>query len=248
MKFANIYDTYWESGRHPHVHWTTSRIEREFSPLRQCSKILDYGCGMVSRKYGDVLAKSCDEYVGADVSPYVVAKNKEDGFHSCTIDPQGGSIDLPDSHFDGAVCCEVLEHLYDPLAAAREIHRLLKPSGTVIAMVPNFGYHAWRVQALLRAQVPHEPEDSRVNKYNGVHIRYFSMLTFKRLLLDAGFSDVKVAAYDFSSVWDVTRGLGPLARISDWARNHLPQALQLTWLQDLYPNLFAMRLKAVAIK
>jgi SAM-dependent methyltransferase len=248
MNSTKIYDGYWQSGLHPDAHWPEARIHREFRLLKGCSRILDYGCGPISRKYGDVLARSCQQYTGADVSNYIVSQNQKEGYECLTIHTSDSSIGLPDATFDGAVCCEVFEHLYDPLLAAKEIHRLLKPGGKLVAMVPHFGYHAWRLQAFLRAQVPHEPENPQINRHNGVHIRYFSMLTFQRLLSDAGFHKVKVMPYDFSSVWDVTRGLGPAAKISDWARKNLPAFAHLTWLQNICPTLFAMRLKAEAVK
>lgn len=248
MNSTTIYDGYWQSGLHPDAHWTEARIHREFQHLHDCSRILDYGCGPIPRKYGDVLSKNRAKYTGADISSYIVSKNNAEGYECLNINESDSSINLPGSTFDGAVCCEVFEHLYDPLTAAKEIHRLLKPGGKFVCMVPHFGYHAWRIQAFLRAQVPHEPENLHLNRHNGVHIRYFSMLTFRRLLLDAGFCDVRVMAYDFSSIWDITRGLGPAAKLSDWARKHLPDFAHFTWLQNIYPNVFAMRLKAEAIK
>lgn len=248
MDSKKVYDQYWSSGLHPDPHWSRARIKREFAPIFGRNNILDYGCGLVSRKYGDVLAESAKRYVGADISAYVVKQNRAGGFESCTIEEVTGRVDFPDASFDGAVCCEVLEHLYDPLAASKEIYRLLKPGGVLVAMVPNFGYHAWRVQALLRAEVPHEPEDARVNAYNGVHIRYFGVRTFGHLLSDAGFANVRVTAYDYSTVWDIFRGLGKVGAISHYARVYLPRAAHLNWLQYLWPNLFAMRLKAFAMK
>ena len=38
----------------------------------------------------------------------------------------------------------------------------------LVATVPNFGYHAWRLLALLRAQVPSEPEDAVGNVMAGL--------------------------------------------------------------------------------
>ena len=142
----------------------------------------------------------------------------------------------------------MFEHLFDPLQSARELHRVLKPGGVLLATVPNFGYHPHRLTALLRAQVPSEPEDFRRNRYNGVHIRFFSKLNFKRLLRDAGFVNIAIGSFDDSSIWDVTRCAGPFAAISDFARMHLPAPFHLRFLQDIWPNVFAMRLRALAHK
>lgn len=41
-------------------------------------------------------------------------------------------LPYPDASFDLIVCLDLLVHLPDPLAAVREIHRVLKPSGAAI--------------------------------------------------------------------------------------------------------------------
>ena len=49
---------------------------------------------------------------------------------------------VPSSYFDRAVCTEVLEHVLDPLAAVRNIHRMLQPGGYVFVTTPfNFRIH-----------------------------------------------------------------------------------------------------------
>jgi len=177
-----------------------------------------------------------------------LADAKRKGYQSLQIDANTGTVDSADGAFDGASCIEVLEHLFDPLQSAREIHRVLKPGGVLVATVPNFGYHAWRLLALLRAQVPSEPEDKNKNRYNGVHIRYFSKLMFRRLLRDAGFVNISIGSFDNGSVWDIFLAAGHFGLISQFARDHFPGPLHLRFLQDLWPNVFAYRLRAVARK
>jgi SAM-dependent methyltransferase len=46
------------------------------------------------------------------------------------------AIPAPDASFDVVLCTEVLEHVPDPLAAMREMCRLLKPGGHLILTVP----------------------------------------------------------------------------------------------------------------
>jgi len=143
---------------------------------------------------------------------------------------------------------EVFEHLFDPLQAARELFRILRPGGVLIATVPNFGYHCWRLLALLRAQVPSEPERRELNRYNGVHIRFFSKLMLTRMVRDAGFKDIKIGSFDDASVWDVFDAAGHFGLITKLARERLPSAFHLRFLQDVWPNVFAKRLRVVAHK
>jgi SAM-dependent methyltransferase len=46
------------------------------------------------------------------------------------------NIPEPDSSFDAVVCTEVLEHVPDPVAALRELARLVKPGGQLFITVP----------------------------------------------------------------------------------------------------------------
>jgi ubiquinone/menaquinone biosynthesis C-methylase UbiE len=46
------------------------------------------------------------------------------------------SIPRPDASFDAIMCTEVLEHVPDPVAALKELNRLLKPGGHLIITVP----------------------------------------------------------------------------------------------------------------
>lgn len=43
---------------------------------------------------------------------------------------------FPDAHFDAIVIIEVLEHVVDPLRAAAEVQRLLKPGGSLVLSTP----------------------------------------------------------------------------------------------------------------
>jgi ubiquinone/menaquinone biosynthesis C-methylase UbiE len=46
------------------------------------------------------------------------------------------AIPRPDASFDAIMCTEVLEHVPDPVAALKELNRLLKPGGQLVITVP----------------------------------------------------------------------------------------------------------------
>jgi SAM-dependent methyltransferase len=45
---------------------------------------------------------------------------------------------IPDASLDVVVCNNVLEHLWEPLAALRELRRIVAPGGTVFVNVPSW--------------------------------------------------------------------------------------------------------------
>jgi SAM-dependent methyltransferase len=248
VQTEDFYDQYWANGLHATRQWDEQQFRTWLAPLIGLDSVLDYGCGM-GFSYQRHLIAATKHYTGADVGTLALETAQKRGIRTLKIDPGNGSITIPEASFDGVVCSEVFEHLFEPLQAAREIHRILKPGGVVVATVPNFGYHAWRLLALLRAQVPSEPEDKVGNRYHGVHIRFFSKLMLERMMTHAGFTDIKVKSFGGgASVWDVFLAGGPFGRISKIARERLPGPFHLHFLQDVWPNIFAERLRVVAYK
>jgi SAM-dependent methyltransferase len=247
VQVENFYDQYWANGLHVTKQWNEKQFRTWLAPLMGLNSVLDYGCG-TGLSYQRNLIAATKHYTGADVGTLALETAKNRGIKTLKIDTANGSMATPEASFDGAVCSEVFEHLFEPLQAAREIHRVLKPGGVVVATVPNFGYHAWRLLALLRAQVPTEPEDKVGNRYHGVHIRFFSKLMLKRLMRDAGFEDIQVKSFGEASVWDVFLAAGHFGHISRIAREKLPAPFHMRFLQDAWPNVFAERLRVIAYK
>ena len=96
--------------------------------------------------------------------------------------------DFPDKHFFTALLSHVLEHLCDPLATLREVHRVLQPGGTVIIVVPNLACQ----EAILLA-------GSRGGFDMPVHLYHFTPGTLAAMLERAGFevTELHGRAVDF---------------------------------------------------
>ncbi|MBU2490015.1 MAG: methyltransferase domain-containing protein [Proteobacteria bacterium] len=123
----------------------TVRFER--LGLAPGSRFLDVGCGGGRH--------TCEGYslvgvtsVGVDLDEASVAMTQgllcgmeeagmgRGSWHVAVANAE--SLPFPDGHFQAIVCSEVMEHVADPGAAARELARVLAPGGTLAVSVPRF--------------------------------------------------------------------------------------------------------------
>jgi SAM-dependent methyltransferase len=105
-----------------------AQVERRFAG-RTDLRVLDVGCG--AKPYLPLVAERAASYRGLDSEP------------GPFVDDVGPAEELPydDESFDLVLCTQVLEHLFEPAAAVREIHRVLAPGGC--ALVSTHGVHVY---------------------------------------------------------------------------------------------------------
>jgi SAM-dependent methyltransferase len=94
--------------------------------------VLDYGSG--DGPYRPFLELKFDQYLAAD---YKVTNLHHTGRPDVYIDDKQG-LNQPDNTFDCVVLTEVLEHIYKPHEALKEIRRVLKADGYLAGTVPFF--------------------------------------------------------------------------------------------------------------
>jgi len=64
------------------------------------------------------------------------------GEYNCDRHEDIQAMTFPESSFDAVLCIEVLEHVADPFAAARELHRVLRTGGFLFLTTPFLAqYH-----------------------------------------------------------------------------------------------------------
>jgi SAM-dependent methyltransferase len=97
----------------------------------------------------------------------------------------GGPSDLSEEpSFDAAACIHVIEHVYEPVAWLGEIRRRLAPGGALVVATPDAG-SLWR--PLMGGRWPfYKPPE---------HVTFFDHTTLARLLVGAGFVDVRPLPY-----------------------------------------------------
>jgi SAM-dependent methyltransferase len=124
---------WWFRGRRRILARLLARLE---PPLPMGARVLDVGCGTGAN--GPVLADGPGRVVfGIDRSdvPLGLAGTGERG-HRARLRGDAAKLPFADASFDLVVALDVLEHLDDDAAAARELWRVLRPGGAIVVFVP----------------------------------------------------------------------------------------------------------------
>ncbi len=113
-------------------------VRAQLRALPTGARLLDAGAGM--QPYRDACAHL--DYVAQDFAEYDGQGDGRGGqikaWHNHGLDLVSDitAIPTPDASFDAVLCTEVIEHVPDPIAALRELTRLLKPGGRLILTAP----------------------------------------------------------------------------------------------------------------
>lgn len=105
-------------------------VQRQAQKLNPGTKILDVGAGSGPYRH---LLDHC-EYSSQDFGqePATIGN-----YTPLTYQSDITSIPAADESFDAILCTEVLEHVPEPIAAIREMSRLLRPGGKLIVSAPQ---------------------------------------------------------------------------------------------------------------
>lgn len=153
-----------------------SEIRRYQGPAG--GRLLEIGCGE-----GDLLALAEDDgwqVTGIEFSPAAcetARRRLKRGEVRCGELP---GMALAAAQFDLCVISDVLQHVRSPLAFLREIHRVLKPGGTLFVTTPSMD--SWSARFLRQNWMEFKPE----------HLTYFDRQTLQTALFKSGFRDVIV--------------------------------------------------------
>ncbi|MDP6667100.1 MAG: class I SAM-dependent methyltransferase [Dehalococcoidia bacterium] len=111
---------------------------------------------------------------------------------------------LPDNSFDAVFAKSVIEHLENWEHFLSEIHRVLKPKGTIVVMTPN-----WASQAS--------------NFYDDpTHLRPYTARTLDRVLRMTGFDNIRVEDfYQLPFTWRM-----PPLKFIPWLFRKLPDSMK----------------------
>jgi len=143
MSVSRLYQRYylnkpgWIDGTTQFKRMIEFRLNEEF-------EILDIGAGKNSVHNYKGLVK---RVVGIDISEEVLTNPNLDEAYQCDIT----NMPFEDNRFDLAYADYVFEHLSDPIKAAEEIYRVLKPNGSLLIRTPN----CWHYTIIVSRYTPH---------------------------------------------------------------------------------------------
>lgn len=143
-------------------------------------KILDVGCG--DMRLSELLPDY--EWVGIDVAPNM--SNGKAIKHDLMTTP----YPFEAASFHGAICSEVLEHLWDLRVVNKEVSRLLKKGGYYLVSTPNFDWIDHHLQGF--RQLLFDPQ----HKHLFEHIRQYNYEVHERFLKEAGFEVIDYTGAD----------------------------------------------------
>lgn len=177
----------------------TKASDAFFAPARRYPDIADVIVGLAPRRVLDVgcgsgyLAKLLKARLpgllvhGIDISRVALERARAHADQVWQVDIDKADLPLPAADYDAVTCVEVLEHLYDPDHALREIARVLLPHGRAVVTVPNLAYWRFRLD-LLRGRVPAPAVDRR-------HLHQFDHRLLAESLARAGLTPVGVTGH-----------------------------------------------------
>jgi SAM-dependent methyltransferase len=125
-------------------------------------RVLDWGCGwgLISH---ELKARGLD-VASTDYAPDQPGRRASAHFPDVEIDYLDEPVALPfeDGAFDAVLSLGVLEHVADPAASLDELHRVLRPGGTLyVYKLPNrFSWLEWLARRLGMEHHGMRPEDT----------------------------------------------------------------------------------------
>lgn len=221
------------------VHWwfrgrraLLERLLRRHLPSGPPASILDFGCGtggnaLTYAAFGPVVGIEPDRNALRFASSRPAAARPYPITYARAV---GTALPLRSASFDVVVASDVLEHIADDGAAAREIARVLKPRGVFVFSVPA---HPWlwsaHDEALWHQRRYRRPELLRLLASAGLEIRWltywnaalFPAIALRRLLgpkprEGQAVSDAALPPGPVNQA--LTAVLGIEARALDWLR------------------------------
>lgn len=165
------------------LHWLAEQ--------RMMGSILDVGCaglGLLLKANG--FKRRC----GVDIASFPAWKAHSQ-VEAQVRNLDEGPLPFAEETFDAVTCLMVVEHVFDPYHAVRELRRVCKPGGRVIIGVPNLAGIKRRWELLCgRLPITSARFSFSENAWDGYHLHNFTQASLDWLLRKEGLKPVRWAA------------------------------------------------------
>jgi SAM-dependent methyltransferase len=150
---------------YPHVpplsHWRAWEYAA-YQHYRIDGRILDLGCG--DGRYFRLIWPDATDVVGVDMNAEVAALGRQSGVYRDVYVTAAHQVPEPDASFDHVFANCSLEHMDHLDAVLGEVHRCLKPGGTLVGSVVTNRFVEWSLLPNLVAMAGHEEAAQSLQK------------------------------------------------------------------------------------
>lgn len=139
-------------------------------------RVLDVGCG--TGAILEELRKRSTEAIGIDISPEALRFCAERGLSGLAL-ADALAVPFPSGHFDVVTAIGIVEHLEDDGAFLQELHRVVRPGGTLVLLTSSFPW-LWSMHDVANR-----------------HRRRYYLRGFREQMRRAGFEPVRFSHMNF---------------------------------------------------
>ncbi|MBD2597487.1 methyltransferase domain-containing protein [Nostoc spongiaeforme FACHB-130] len=186
-QLASVYDLRWKS----YITNTLSFL-KTWAEISPTDTILDVACGTGEFERLLLAEYSSQQIVGIDISDKMLAIAKQ----KCSAYPQvsfqiasASNLPFDNDSIDVIVSANAFHYFDDPLAALKEMRRVLKPDGKVIILDWCRDYLTCKICDLI------------LKVFDPAHQQCYTQNEFHRLLEDANFAVYRATKIRFGVVW-----------------------------------------------